>query len=265
MYNPYHRHQRAQESKKPGIRNRKLNITFRPLPPLEYLRECFEVSPESPSGLFWKHRPAHHFGGDPKRVKYVNRQFGGKKAGSCHPKTNQWRVAIGSDRHLGCHRIIWALTHNEDPSDCVIDHIDGNHLNNQAENLRKVTWAQNAANRIRKNDGQQKGVYFNKRSRRWTAAVHLHLGYYDTEDEAAEVYRAAAEILHGKFAVHMRPPAIRPPLPRHLRKGPSLPLSPPQQQTEIPDSKTTREIFYRLQSRPKPAPGPSCPGNVSRE
>ncbi len=90
------------------------------------------------------------------------------------------------------------------PSDAhVIDHVDGDRLNNQRSNLRVVTEHENQINRHVKNRNNTSGVrgvtYEWKRPRikRWTVQIgvhwkHKHIGYYLTVEEAIEA-RLAAE------------------------------------------------------------------------
>lgn len=89
----------------------------------------------------------------------------------------------------------------------VIDHIDGNTLNNQKNNLRICTHAQNMRNsKININNTSGfKGVYWNKQNAKWTALIRLnnkkiHIGYYIDIKDAAKAYNAAALKYHGEFA-----------------------------------------------------------------
>ncbi|WP_407926696.1 HNH endonuclease [Aquipseudomonas guryensis] len=45
------------------------------------------------------------------------------------------------------HRIIWALENGRDPGELLVDHIDGNPLNNATNNLRACTDAENLQNK----------------------------------------------------------------------------------------------------------------------
>lgn len=87
------------------------------------------------------------------------------------------------------------------------DHINGNTLDNRRSNLRVVTRTQNNQNvTIRKhNKSGYKGVSLEKKTGRWVAVIQannkrIHLGTFDTPEEAYAAYCEAAKKYHGKFA-----------------------------------------------------------------
>ena len=99
------------------------------------------------------------------------------------------------------HRLIYKY-HNEnwDITDSSknnqIDHIDINKSNNKIENLRVVNISQNLRNKNKFKNCSSKfiGVSWNKTGKKWKASISInsknkHLGYYDTEEEAYEVYK----------------------------------------------------------------------------
>jgi hypothetical protein len=77
-----------------------------------------------------------------------------------------------------------------------VDHINGIRSDNRIENLRQVTNQQNQWNQTK-----AKGYYWNKPTKKWKAQIYLngkqiHLGSYDTEEEARVAYLRAKEIHH---------------------------------------------------------------------
>ena len=93
----------------------------------------------------------------------------------------------------------------------VVDHANGNRLDNRRQNIRVTSHAKNLRNQRRRSDNQSgyKGVRYNRWAKglrfRWSAeikadGVRHYLGYFPTAKAAAQAYDAAARRLHGKFA-----------------------------------------------------------------
>lgn len=88
----------------------------------------------------------------------------------------------------------------------VVDHINGNRLDNRRENLRVCTYAENARNNgAIKKSSALRGVSWHAKAGKWRATIKLngkskHVGYFATEAEAAAAYDEAARSLHGEFA-----------------------------------------------------------------
>jgi len=86
------------------------------------------------------------------------------------------------------------------------DHIDGSRLNNQKANLRNVTRSQNNMNRHHTcGVSKYKGVNWRKRVNKWRAAIGLdgkmrHLGLFESEEDAARAYDAAALEHFGEYS-----------------------------------------------------------------
>lgn len=108
---------------------------------------------------------------------------------------------------MTAHRVAWSLMHGGDEPD-MIDHIDGNKLNNRISNLRAATRGDNLANSRLRADNTTGGKGITKRPR-GTYVVRIahqgkrhHIGSFATIEEAAAARREAAIRLHGAFARH---------------------------------------------------------------
>ena len=90
----------------------------------------------------------------------------------------------------------------------MVDHKNGNGLDNRRKNLRICTMSENMMNRgkTKVHSGKFKGVYDcgDSKTNPYTAKIQkdgkvYHLGHYKTPEEAAKTYDAKAKELHGEF------------------------------------------------------------------
>lgn len=93
------------------------------------------------------------------------------------------------------------------PEGMVVDHINGNQMDNRCNNLRICTRSQNNANQRgakRNSKSGHKGVYWHKAAQKWCAEVvherkKYYLGVFKNKLDAVGAYNEKAKELHGEF------------------------------------------------------------------
>ena len=107
-----------------------------------------------------------------------------------------WRIKINKKTYKA-HRLAWLYVHGEFPKE-FIDHINGIKVDNRICNLRMASNAENQMNRAKPaytNNSGFLGVNLNKDVNKFAARIQvegkrLHLGYFDTPEEASCAYMA---------------------------------------------------------------------------
>lgn len=126
----------------------------------------------------------------------------GTKRGRARDKLYVSRVVRsgGKVRQEYLHRVLLSARHGQ-----MVDHENGDTLDNRRGNIRLATATQNGRNKVvqRNNSSGFKGV--SRVGERWHAYVcvgrkQTHLGIFDTREAAAVAYNVAAARLFGEFA-----------------------------------------------------------------
>jgi hypothetical protein len=114
------------------------------------------------------------------------------------------RIAACSRNAYGARTPIGRVLLNP-PREMVVDHIDGNPLNNHRVNLRICTQHENTINRapMRKKKSGTVGVH--RHRNKWEARICLNrkvvcLGIFGTEQEAIASRKQAEKVYFGQFA-----------------------------------------------------------------
>ena len=151
------------------------------------------------------------FSYDPDTGVITWRETRGKGMSGCAAGTKNYEGYIRihcMGRSYKAHRIAWALFHNEQPP-VYIDHINGQRDDNRINNLRACKNQENCQNsRMPKhNSTGYKGVAVcgNPETGRFRAYIsphrkQIHIGVFDTPEEAAIAYNKEAVRWFGEFA-----------------------------------------------------------------
>jgi hypothetical protein len=112
----------------------------------------------------------------------------------------------GNKTYLQMHREILGLSPDDNQ---VVDHINGNKLDNRRANLRICDRSENNWNVPIRSDNTSglKGVQWHAKSQKWMAQIGfryrtVYLGLHETAQAAHEAYCLAADMLHGEYANH---------------------------------------------------------------
>ena len=107
---------------------------------------------------------------------------------------------------LTIHRLIAEHFIENPENKPLVDHIDGNKLNNKLSNLRWATRNENMHNQkiSKSNTTGFKGVTYYKPTKKFAAKIKIdnktyYLGYFKTAKEASDVYEKKAKEMFGDF------------------------------------------------------------------
>jgi len=126
----------------------------------------------------------------------IDRGRRGKRGARVGSKTKRGYLYCTLDSlRYGVHRLIYIMHNGDNEEGLVIDHINGIKDDNRIENLRVVTYQENAFNT------QAKGYYWVKEHQKWKAHIGVggkrkFLGLFDNKEDAAQAYQVAKEKYH---------------------------------------------------------------------
>jgi hypothetical protein len=145
---------------------------------VDTIKEVLDYNQET--GTFtWKVRTA-------QRIKI------GDIAGSISKSATSFgylRIKLFGKSYLA-HRLAWLITYGSFPNG-ILDHIDGDKLNNSIKNLREVTRKENMQNTKLREDNTSgfNGVYFHQQRKKWVAYITednkmIYLGIFKNKEDA---------------------------------------------------------------------------------
>jgi HNH endonuclease/AP2 domain len=166
-----------------------------------FLRECLSRDDATPHRLRWNHRPLAHFP-DERTCKIWNTKWAGKPAGSLNKHHGYWIVMLPVGNRLRpvkTQQILWTLDHGRRP-EYEVDHANRHPADNWPVNLREAT-------RV-----DVRGVHWHKPTGQWRVRIRvgrrdLHVGLFDTFEEACDARRSAENVYH---PFHVQPKPIHP-------------------------------------------------------
>ena len=145
-------------------------------------RECVSYDPET--GIFlWK-------------KSLSNRSKSGSKFGANLDSKGYYR-SVFRGKQYRTHRLAWFHYYGEMP-DGLIDHINGDRLDNRIANLRVADDTLNARNclKSKNNTSGHVGVVWRKDAKKWVAQItvsykNVYLGLFDSLDDAVAARKKA--------------------------------------------------------------------------
>jgi hypothetical protein len=163
----------------------------------EMLRSLLSYDPET-GELRWKARPRELF-----KAEHFQRTWNTRHAGKLAFTVGCQGYRRGTifRRMYLAHIVAWAMYYDRWPTKCI-DHINGVRDDNRIANLREATRTENARNaRMKRNNTSgATGVFPHKN--RWRAYINLHLGIFDTFEEAVAARKAAEADIGGYHPNH---------------------------------------------------------------
>jgi len=164
-------------------------MKYKPMPPIEMLREMFTL--DAASG---------------KLIRKLS--SGGELAGSVAGGKTSAYPSVNVMRSLYLvHRVIYFMATGVDPIGFKVDHRNGDTSDRRPSNLRLATQSENGCHRVKmdsRNTSGHRGVYWSKKDNLWIARVYkskkkVHCSYHKRLEDAAAAADAARAVYMGAF------------------------------------------------------------------
>lgn len=134
----------------------------------------------------------------------------GKIAGSLSGD-GYWQVVFDGSTWKA-HRLIWVYVNGSIPENMEVDHINAVKTDNRIENLRLATRKENGRNLHNRAAGVSgvRGVYLHN-SGKYYSQIRIdgrpvHLGYFDSKEEASRARKEAEKEYYGEFSPYFATP-----------------------------------------------------------
>jgi hypothetical protein len=148
-------------------------------------------------------------GGDVKQIPLSDGYYAYVDAKD-HEWLSQWNWQMRNGYAVRWKKRKLVFMHREimqPPEGMIVDHKNLNRLDDTRVNLRVCTHVENARNKRKRmgTSSRFRGVSYNKRAKKWYAAIDfggkpVYIGHFDDEVEAARAYDRKAVELFGEFA-----------------------------------------------------------------
>lgn len=173
----------------------------------ELIRTLLDYDPTT--GVFrWKPRTPDMFETELHTTEHMCKTWNSRYAGNIidTKDRNGYTQIIIFKRKYRANRIAWLYITGCWPTD-LIDHDNTNTSDDRFDNLRPASFSQNQANRRLSSNNRSgvKGVSWCSKRNKWRAVIQInrkqiHIGYFDTIDEAYTKVCEARYKYHGDFA-----------------------------------------------------------------
>lgn len=173
------------------------------IPSIEELRALLRYDADT-GKLYWIERPRNMF-----TKEFLHRSWNTRRAGKealTHVSDAGYKAGIILKKGCKAHRVAWAIYHGSWPA-LDIDHINCDKTDNRISNLRLASPSENKRNtKVYKNNKSGfKGVFWGKSAKSWVARIgvsgsQIHLGKFNSPEEAHAAYCKASKMYHGEFS-----------------------------------------------------------------